>query len=262
MARAKDLAALAGLAGIGYMLSKKGDKAGADTGGDSNPTRGAGYNSTETRLKTPAQSIADADKSSKADSIVDKGPSGTTTPGPAPAPNLDVKPAPAPVKPSNVVTGNDLPPATPLKTITRNYKDPEKQKVYDTLNEKSGANTSSAQRSDQLQDLSRAVNREAKTSKAAQGDFSDVTRTYTNQDDTPAVKHQEMYDTLNKKSGANTSSARKTDALAVASRAARAADAKRRAAKASGYKSGGTVSSVSKRADGIATKGKTRGKIC
>jgi hypothetical protein len=29
-----------------------------------------------------------------------------------------------------------------------------------------------------------------------------------------------------------------------------------------GYASGGTVSSASKRADGIATKGKTRGKIC
>jgi hypothetical protein len=28
------------------------------------------------------------------------------------------------------------------------------------------------------------------------------------------------------------------------------------------YKSGGSVSSASKRADGIATKGKTRGKIC
>jgi hypothetical protein len=29
-----------------------------------------------------------------------------------------------------------------------------------------------------------------------------------------------------------------------------------------GFKSGGSVSSASKRADGIATKGKTRGKIC
>jgi hypothetical protein len=29
-----------------------------------------------------------------------------------------------------------------------------------------------------------------------------------------------------------------------------------------GYKSGGSVSSASSRADGIATKGKTRGKMC
>jgi hypothetical protein len=33
-------------------------------------------------------------------------------------------------------------------------------------------------------------------------------------------------------------------------------------AKTKSYKSGGTVSSASKRADGIATKGKTRGKMC
>ena len=70
---------------------------------------------------------------------------------------------------------------------------------------------------------------------------------------------------MDKKSGAGTSGAQKTDALAVASRAARVADAKRRAAKERGYKSGGMVakaSSASSRADGIASKGKTRGKIC
>jgi hypothetical protein len=35
-----------------------------------------------------------------------------------------------------------------------------------------------------------------------------------------------------------------------------------KAKKAAGYKKGGSVSSASSRADGIATKGKTRGKIC
>ena len=224
MAKAKDLAALAGLAGLGYMLSKKGDKAGADTGVDSNPTRAARPDSTETR-KEPRRQITDYIKKAPLDDT-DKYPSGVM--GGARMAD-DVRPTP--VKPSNVVPGNDLPPATPLKSFTRDYKDPEKQKVYDTLNEKSGANTSSAQRSDQLQDLSRAVKREAKTKQFAQD-----------------VPYQE--------------SSAKTDAMAVASRAARAADAKRRAAKQSAYKSGGTVSSVSKRADGIATKGKTRGKIC
>jgi hypothetical protein len=124
---------------------------------------------------------------------------------------------------------------------------------------------SSANRTDQLTNLSRAVKREEKTKKAAQGEFSGITRTYTKRDGTPAVKHQEMYDTLNKKSGANNSSARKTDALKVASRAAAKADSLRRAAKQGSYKSGGMVSkgsSASSRADGIATKGKTRGKIC
>jgi len=119
-----------------------------------------------------------------------------------------------------------------------------------------------AARTDQLANLSRAVKREDATKKAAQGEFSGVTRTYTKPDGTPAVKAQEMYDTLNKKSGANNSSARKTDALKVASRAAAKADSLRRAAKQSSYKSGGMTSSASSRADGIATKGKTRGKIC
>ena len=90
---------------------------------------------------------------------------------------------------------------------------------------------SAANRSDQLANVSRAVKREAKTKQFA--------------DDVP---YQE--------------SAQKTDALAVASRAARAADARRRMAQQSSYKSGGMTSSASSRADGIATKGKTRGKIC
>jgi hypothetical protein len=121
---------------------------------------------------------------------------------------------------------------------------------------------SSANRTDQLANLSRAVKREDATKKAAQGEFSGITRTYTKRDGTPAVKAQETYDTLNKKSGANNSSAMKTDALKVASRAAAKADSLRRAAKQSSYKSGGMTSSASSRADGIATKGKTRGKIC
>ena len=259
------LAGLAALAGAAYLYKNQKDKKTGTT--DSNPTRAARPESTETRLKTQAESIADADKSSKANSIVDKGPSGTTTLGTDKSePNLDVKPAP--VKPPKVVSGSNLPPAaedsTPFQSITRNYKDPKKQEVYDTLNKKSGANKSSALRSDQLADVSRAVNREAKTSKFAQGEFDDIGRNFT-VNKKPDVKRQEVYDTLDKKSGAGTSSAQKTDALAVASRAARVADAKRRAAKKRGYKSGGMVakaSSASSRADGIASKGKTRGKIC
>jgi hypothetical protein len=42
----------------------------------------------------------------------------------------------------------------------------------------------------------------------------------------------------------------------------RAAFGMRKGGAVKGYASGGTVSSASKRADGIATKGKTRGKIC
>lgn len=72
------LAGLAALAGAAYMMSKDKDKGTTD----SNPTRGSGRDSTETRLKTPAQSIAESDKSDKSSSISTKGESGTTTPGP------------------------------------------------------------------------------------------------------------------------------------------------------------------------------------
>ena len=188
MARAKDLAVLAGLAGLGYMMSKKGGKKEADTGGDSNPTRAARPESTETR-EAPLDNTNYSNE------------------GRGAAPNMNVKP----------------------RSLT-----PPAAAVTDTAEDTAPATTpmaSTANRTDQLTGLSRAVKRESKTKQFAQD-----------------VPYQE--------------SAQKTDAMAVASRAARAADAKRRAAKQSAYKSGGTVSSASKRADGIATKGKTRGKIC
>ena len=119
---------------------------------------------------------------------------------------------------------------------------------------------SSANRTDQLANLSRAVKREDKTKKAAQADFPDYKRTFKNPDGSPHSK-QKLYDKVDAQSGANTSSAHKTDAMKVASRAAAAADARRRAAKQSSYKSGGMTSSASKRADGIASRGKTKCKM-
>jgi hypothetical protein len=174
------LAGIAALGTLAYMNRDKlgmGDKSG-NTTVDSKPTRNAGYNSTETRPDVRTDFGGAGDEMSNVRRDISSGDEMSKY-----AANYK-PPTPAPVKPSNVVTGNDLPPAdensTPLETITRNYKDPEKQKVYDTLNEKSGANTSSALRSDQLAGVSRAVNREAKTSKAAQGEFSDYTRTFKN----------------------------------------------------------------------------------
>jgi|688.fasta_scaffold09092_18 hypothetical protein len=124
------------------------------------------------------------------------GGTGTTRPGVGDATNdLVVKPAPAADKPAGLTTP-----------------------------------VSSANRTDQLTNLSRAVKREAKTKKFA----------------------QEVPEEL---------SAQKTDALRVSSRAAAAADARRRAAKQSSYKSGGMTSSASKRADGIASRGKTKCKM-
>lgn len=63
MARAQDLAGLAALAGLGYMLSKKGDTASTDTDTSAGPGRqslGAGYNSTETRAADSDNATANA----------------------------------------------------------------------------------------------------------------------------------------------------------------------------------------------------------
>jgi hypothetical protein len=87
--------------------------------------------------------------------------------------------------------------------------------------------------------LSLAEEREAKTKYAATREPSD-----------PAARNK-FYAT-----------GQDSDRMKVASRAAAAADRQRKMAKASSYKSGGMASSASKRADGIATKGKTRGRIC
>jgi hypothetical protein len=112
-------------------------------------------------------------------------------------------------------------------------EDATRQKVLDTLNQRAGANTPSALRSDQLANVSRATKREQKTKQFAQD-----------------VPYQ--------------LSAAKTDAMMVASRAARKADALKKTAKKSSFKSGGMVSKVSSassRADGIASRGKTKCKM-
>lgn len=242
------LAGLAALAGAAYMMSKGKDKdkeGPAATAGEEKASKAriaaqkdavSGNKSAETRLKTPAESIAAADKSDKSTSISTKEASGTTTPGPDKSvPNLDVKPAPAPKpkpasEPKPVVT--DTPSAPPAQ-VNRTMEDSTKQKVLDTLNQRAGANTPSALRSDQLANVSRATKREQKTKQFAQD-----------------VPYQE--------------NAAKTDAMMVASRAARKADALKKTAKKSSFKSGGMVSKVSSassRADGIASRGKTRCKM-
>jgi hypothetical protein len=120
MARKNNLAALAALAGLGYALtSQSRNKVDLSEREDSNPSRGAGYNSTENRLKSQAQSIAEADKSSNATSMVNNEPSGTTTDGPAAPPNLDMPPAvnsPI-VKPPAKVQGNNLAPIVSQKQL-------------------------------------------------------------------------------------------------------------------------------------------------
>jgi hypothetical protein len=237
MAKARDIAALAGLAGLAYAYNKnKGDS-----------SKGPSATAAE---EEAAKVRMDAQKNAvSGNSVTDTGDETNRLLARSPAPDYSNEGRNKPPKVSDSVT-RSAPKVAPAKSAA--------------ADEPVGFTTpvSSANRTDQLADLSRAVKREDATKKAAQGEFSGITRTYTKRDGTPAVKQQEMYDTLNKKSGANNSSARKTDALKVASRAAAKADSLRRAVKQSSYKSGGMTSSASSRADGIATKGKTRGKLC
>ena len=190
MAKARDLAALAGLAGLAYAMRNKGESK-TDTGDETDRLM--------SRKPAPITDTGD-----ETDRLLARSPTPDySNEGRNKPPKVS-----APVARTGPIAAEDVIPTKPM--------------------------ASAANRSDQLANVSRAVKREAKTKQFA--------------DDVP---YQE--------------SAQKTDALAVASRAARAADARRRMAQQSSYKSGGMVSKVSSassRADGIATKGKTRGKIC
>jgi hypothetical protein len=91
MGRNSNLAGLAALGALGYMMSKDKDQASTDqTPGPGRQSLGAGYDSpgtntgSATDLKTPMQSIADADQSvGSSTSPVMRGETGTTTLGPA-----------------------------------------------------------------------------------------------------------------------------------------------------------------------------------
>lgn len=236
MARKNDLAKLAALAGLGMVLTNQYRNKVDLTEKDSNPDRKARPDPTETReapFKATNESAYTSTTKNNSNAAKNIGFGGGD--------NSDkdlkrVAPAePAPVKPlkSDVVTSSNLPPVVGNADFgNEGYK--SQSPILKAINQANGADSRSANRSDELANVSRAVKRESKTNQFAQ-----------------EVPYQE--------------SSQKTDALAVASRATRAAEAKRRAANQRGYKSGGMVakaSSASSRADGIASKGKTRGKIC
>jgi hypothetical protein len=216
MARGKDLAALAGLAGLAYAMSNKSKPEQENKGRQSED---AGYKSTETR-EEPRRQITDYMKKAPLDGT-EMYPSGVM--GGASQPKPVSKLATKPAATSESIATEDSQSGAPLTPPT------------------------SAQRTDQLANLSRAVNREAKTKYAA-----------TQEPASPAARDK-YYAT-----------GQDSDAMKVASRAAAAADRQRRIASGSAYKKGGAVkkmasggmaSSASKRADGIASKGKTKCKM-
>jgi hypothetical protein len=219
MAKARDLAALAGLAGLAYAMRNKG-KSNEDAGDQKTSSYAPSSN------MTPIKGVGDATN----DVATNKSAYATRS-------NM------TPMQGVGDATNDPVVKVKPKATSVKNLSS------SDPRNLEAGMSRGT-------------VNREELTKKAAQGNFYDVTR---EPDNPESIKAKQLYDSISTKSGAGKSSAQKTDALRVSSRAAAAADARRRAAKQSSYKSGGMVSKVSSassRADGIATKGKTRGKIC
>lgn len=263
MARAKDLAGLAALAGLGYMLSKKGDKAGADTGVDSNPTRAARPVSTETRPDVRTDFGGAGDEMSNVRRDVSSGDemskyaASYKPPAPKPAP----KPKPAPVKdvdPYANYEGGDLLTGAKLRT------QPASNVADAVRNEDTARSVAKAAQVD----ANRAAN--AGDNKAATKKYSEATDQYKNLSNAAAVTNARKKEAkLSRRSPGDEMSdyAAKQTAL----RDARANEMQRETrgqirntayARPTLMKKGGMTSSASSRADGIASKGKTRGKIC
>lgn len=216
MAKAKTLAALAGLAGLAYAMR---DKSSKDDAGDQ---KTSAYTGDIKKVGALEDTFKPTNESAYALST-------GVRPGVGDATNdslsvRKIKPSVAPVLKTSLPKIDPRDRESGMSRGTSSAESPS----YSNEGRSSIAPTV-ANRSDQLTNISRATKREAKTKQFA--------------DDVP---YQE--------------SAQKTDALSVASRAARASDARRRMAQQGSYKSGGMT--ASKRADGIASRGKTRGKIC
>jgi len=226
------LAGLAALAGAAYMMSKNKDKESGTT--DSNPARAARPESTETRLKTPAESIAASDKSvGSGPSPTTQEQSGTLTVGTDKTkvdlnenrnqPVVSPAPAPAPKSTDNLTAiayprmpgsfqGQNL----PAKTVEEAEKNEADAKLV-------------------------AKSAQAQANKAANaGDIKTASTKYSTATD--------QYKNLSR-------------AAAVTDARKRAANTLKRQTQLSPFKKGGSVSSASKRADGIASRGKTKCKM-
>jgi hypothetical protein len=261
MARNNDLASLAALGALGYMLTRNGNKVDLNqptSSGDSNPTRGAGYNSTETRnapslnLKTPSESIADADVSSKADSIVSRGPSGTTTPGPA-----------AQSSTGTTTQGPDylggITPAVKSKAVkSKDVKGsnlaPAQKKTTDMYPSgvMGGAKSSTPSAAKKPQ-LATSSSGEAINAIANPQTQEDRMRRYQRD-----AQSAEKINQMNRKTNLFNANPAMEDQIRQNMNSA----GMKKGGAVKKMASGGMTSSASRRADGIASKGKTRGKIC
>jgi len=266
MARKNDLAKLAALAGLGYVLTNQYRNKVDLTEKDSNPDRKARPNSTETReapFKATNQSAYTGTNKNDSNTAKNIGFGGgdnsdknlkrvdPAEPAPKPAPVKDVDPY-ANYEGGDLLTGAKLrtQPASNVADAVRNE---------DTAR--------SVAKAAQV-DANRTAN--AGDNKAATTKYSKATDQYKNLSSAAAVTNARKKEAkLSRRSSGDEMSdyAAKQTAL----RNARANEMQRETrgqvrntayAKPTLFKKGGMTSSASSRADGIATKGKTRGKIC
>jgi len=231
MARNNNLAGLAALGALGYMLTRDKGQAADQTPGPGRQSLGAGYDSpgtntgSATDLKTPAQSIADADKSVRSNSLSMKGDSGVTTPGTdTSTPNLNTE----------VNKPKSSKPAVVKNKTANAYK--------------SGIMGGSTQPSD--------YSNEGRAGVAP--DMSGKLKTETTTPSQPTAR-RETYKGLDGKIHYKEDVVKPSTSTMRNPRTGR---------EMTTFKKGGAVKmasggmTASRRADGIATKGKTRGKIC
>jgi hypothetical protein len=267
------LAGLAALAGAAYMMSKGKDKGKSDDAGDQKTSaytkEDKKVGSDETKLKTQAESIKEADKSvGSGPSISDKGPSGTTTPGPDKSvPNLDVKPAPAP-KPANVPKIGD---PSQSRGVLRSDRDTVQDKpLYKQEGVTIGGTKKRTEGNEPMPSLkaveSKAAARKASISTDALRNASRKTAaSNTPKSKTPAAPAATTSKTPDAPKNATNKFEHEMPITKVF-KSIRAAGEKDLATR--GMKRGGAVKmasggmAASRRGDGIAQRGKTRGKMC
>jgi len=259
MARAKDLAGLAALAGLGYMLSNQSRNKVDLTEKDSNPTRAARPADTKTSSDVRTDFGGAGDEMSNVRRDVSSGDEmskyAASYKPPAPA----LKPAPVKdVDPYANYEGGDLLTGAKLRT------QPASNVADAVRNEDTARSVAKAAQVD----ANRTAN--AGDNKAATKKYSEATDQYKNLSNAAAVTNARKKEAkLSRRSSGDEMSdyAAKQTAL----RDARANEMQRETrgqvrntayARPTLMKKGGMTSSASSRADGIATKGKTRGRIC
>jgi hypothetical protein len=224
MARRKDLTALAALGTLGYMLSKRGDKK------DEKPTTAAA----ERRIAADREATDQKTSGDKDDMFIE--------PGSGPYNQQFDDELPSASAPSKTSAASPKKPAKPSPAKPSSGAAKAAPKLIDSSNIRSGPRFDD----EGLIDPSniRSGRREFEESQIAPASV----------DETKLSANERLKRSIARNLSSFRRGSTPTDYRPVNERFKRGGAVK-------GYASGGSVSSASKRADGIATKGKTRGKM-